>query len=118
MNLIPMIDVMLVLLVIFMVVAMRVRQYVPVQIPPATTGPTPKSYQLVLRLLPTGGFALNDMPVPDRDLDATLVQAFQGRTAKLLFIKVEGRRTYQEVITTMDRARGAGVQVLALVPRN
>lgn len=119
MNLVPMIDVMLVLLIIYMVLAMQVRQAIPVQVPPlaAETPPSAWTHQLVLELTGEGGFSRNGMPIPDADLDATLSSIFHARPTKLLFVKPAGNRSYQEVIRAMDRARGVGVTVVALMPR-
>jgi len=117
-NLIPLIDVLLVLLVIFMLLQ-KVRYAIDAQVPPAEAQAAPRTigHQLVLELTAGGGYELNRMPVTDADLDRVLCEVFQPRPTKLLFIKVSGERTYQEVVRTFDRARGAGVQVLALVPR-
>ncbi len=45
------------------------------------------------------------------------VSIFVDRPVKLIYIKSAPDRTYQEVITAMDRSRGAGVQVIGIVPR-
>ena len=116
-NLIPLIDVLLVLLVIFMLLQ-KIRYALDVQVPPAEAQATrTEGHQLVLELTSDGGYELNRMPVLDANLDRVLREVFQVRPTKLLFVKVSGSRTYQEVIRTLDRARGAGAQVLAMVPR-
>lgn len=113
-NVAPMIDVLLVLLVVFMVLSQeRTTIRSPVSPP---TGPEHGPSQLVLQLPDAGGFLLNGQPIPDLALEAQLAAAFEGRPAKLLFVDAGGERTYQEVITAMDRARGAGAQVVALMP--
>ena len=116
-NLIPLIDVLLVLLVIFMLLQ-NIRYAIDAQVPPFETQLAPRqSHQLVLELTSRGGYELNRTPVADADLDRVLREVFQTRPAKLLFVKVSEDRSYQEVIQTLDRARGAGVEMLALVPR-
>jgi biopolymer transport protein ExbD len=116
-NVTPMIDVLLVLLIVFML-SVRVRHVIETNVPPistAATGPAPP--QIVLELLPGQGYAINGQPVSDQLLEATLGQIYTGRPVKLIYIKAAPDRTYQEVITAMDRSRGAGVQVIGIVPR-
>jgi biopolymer transport protein ExbD len=50
-------------------------------------------------------------------LDAKLHQIFDERPAKLMFIKPARNRKYEELIGVMDIARGAGVQVIGLTPK-
>ncbi|MEO8453122.1 MAG: biopolymer transporter ExbD [Gemmatimonadota bacterium] len=116
-NVIPLIDILLVLLIIYMIINAQVRHVLDLQVPPAEAPRHGSPQQIVLELLPNGGFAVNGQPVPDADLDATLRAIYSGRTAKLLFVKAAGSRTYQDVVSAMDRARGAGVEVLGIVPR-
>ena len=116
-NVLPLIDVLLVLLIMFLLM-LRGLIFIPADIPPPAAvgvGRHPGD-QIVLELLPDGSFALNTHPVPPGQLDTQLHAIFDGRPVKLLFIKAAGSRSYQEVITAMDLARGAGVQVLGLVP--
>ena len=56
--------------------------------------------------------------MPDDQLDAALAAIYQNRPGKLLFVKAADNRLYQQVIGAMDRARGAGVQVIGMVPRS
>ena len=116
-NVIPMIDVLLVVLVIFMIINARVRQVIPVQVPPPENGGRGEA-QIVLELLGDGTYAINSQPMPDDQLDAALAAIYQNRPGKLLFVKAADNRRYQEVIGAMDRARGAGVQVIGMVPRS
>jgi biopolymer transport protein TolR len=70
----------------------------------------------VLTLTADGGFALTEEPVPANALASALAQIYAQRPAKVLFIRASAERSYQDVVTAMDVARGAGVQVLALMP--
>jgi biopolymer transport protein ExbD len=117
-NVIPLIDILFVLLVVFVVVNLRIRRIAFVQLPDATAGPTTAvPMQIVLQLSAGGTFAINGQAVPDDRLDETLRVLYADRTAKLLFVKAADSLPYQRVIDAMDRARAAGVQVIALVPR-
>lgn len=114
-NVTPMIDVLLVLLIVFMILT-RDRYTIRSPVSPAVPVTTPAPSQLVLELPDGGGFRLNGQPIPDAMLETQIAAAFELRPAKLLFVDAGGDRTYQEVIEAMDRARGAGVQVVALMP--
>ncbi|MDX2119910.1 MAG: biopolymer transporter ExbD [Gemmatimonadota bacterium] len=118
-NVIPMIDIMLVMLIIFMVSQPLSRMALDIQVPPQETAaarPNAVSNQIVLELTADGGYAINTQPVPRDQLDTQIHAIFDSRPAKLLFIKSAPDRVYQEVIEAMDVARGAGVQVIGFTP--
>ena len=117
-NVIPMIDIMLVMLIIFMVSQPLARMALDVQVPPQEqqTKSDAKSNQIVLELTADGGYAINTQPVPVDQLDTQLHAIFDARPAKLLFVKSAPTRIYQDLIDAMDVARGAGVQVIGFTP--
>ncbi|MFQ5550828.1 MAG: ExbD/TolR family protein [Gemmatimonadales bacterium] len=120
MNVVPMIDILLVLLIIFMMQVSMSRQIMNVQLPPqqeveASEDSAP-SNQIVLELLADGSYAVNSEPVAKAGLDARLHQIYDNRPAKLIFIKTAGTRPYGDVVEAMDIARGAGVQVIGFTP--
>ena len=117
-NVVPLIDILFVLLIIFIVLNLKVRPVADLQLPAAATVPRGLApTQIVLELTSSGGFAINGQAVPDARLDETLRLIYADRPTKLLFIKAASGRAYQEVITAIGRARGAGVQVIAMIPR-
>ena len=118
-NVTPMIDVLLVLLIIFMITQPLSRKAMDVQVPPpnSTTASTSASNQIVLELGDDGSYAINSQPVPKDQLDTQIHAVFDNRPAKLLFIKAAPNRIYQDVIDAMDVARGAGVQIIGLTPK-
>ncbi|MEK7380000.1 MAG: biopolymer transporter ExbD [Gemmatimonadota bacterium] len=118
-NVIPMIDILLVLLIIFMITQPLSRKVVEAQIPPPETAAVtqPSSTQIVLELTEDGGYAINTNVVPKDQLDAQFHALYDARPVKLLFIKSGPDRVYKEVIEAMDIARGAGVQVIGLTPK-
>jgi biopolymer transport protein TolR len=118
-NVVPMIDILLVLLIIFMITQPLSRMALDVQVPPQdtpTTNRTPPS-QIVLELADDGGYAINGQPVPRDQLDTQIHAIYDQRPAKLLFIKAGPNRIYQDVIEAMDVARGAGVQIIGFTPK-
>jgi biopolymer transport protein ExbD len=118
-NVTPMIDVLLVLLIIFMITQPLSRMALDIQVPPLETAapPNAKSTQIVLELGDDGGYSINSQPVPKDQLDTQLHAIYDNRPAKLLFLKPGVSRLYQDVVETMDIARGAGVQVIGFTPR-
>ena len=119
-NVTPMIDVLLVLLIIFMITPPLSRREFDVQVP-AEQKPQPKqkqqsSDQIVLELKTDGSYAINTQPVPVEQLDAKLHELYDQRPVKLMFIKAAPNRKYGEIVRAMDVARGAGVQVIAFTP--
>jgi TonB family protein len=71
---------------------------------------------IVLQLLEDGSYAVNSESVLLSQLDSRMHGIFDDRPAKLMFVQVASNRRYQEVITAMDIARGAGVQVIGIAP--
>jgi biopolymer transport protein ExbD len=116
-NVIPMIDILLVLLIIFMITLPLSRMAIDVQVPPLETQPSPPTTQIVLNILEDGNYEINGQPVPPGQLDTQIHAIYDSRPAKLIFIKSHPNRTYQEWIRASDIVRGAGVQVIGFTPR-
>ena len=120
-NLVPMIDVMLVLLIIFMMIIPMSRKALDVQLPdPNPQVPTvdTQSNQIVLEILADGSYEINNQPVPagPGGLDRRLREIYDPRPDKLIFIKGDPALKFQDVIRAMDIARGAGVKVIGVPP--
>ncbi len=118
-NVVPMIDILLVLLIIFMISQPLARMALDVQVPPPQQASKTKdpSNQIVLEVRDDGTYAINQQPVPRDQLDAQFHAIYDARPAKLLFIKAGKNRLYQDVIEAMDIARGAGVQIIGFTPQ-
>lgn len=118
-NMTPMIDVLLVLLIIFMVVQQGLQRGVSVQVPPVDPSPTVQdgADNIVLEVQQGGTYRLNQQPVAAGALQATLAQVFAPRPRKVLFVKGDERVAYAEVVHAVDAGRLAGVEVVGLVPR-
>ena len=117
-NVTPLIDVLLVLLIIFMITQPMSRKAFDVQTPKQQTQKTKEkpSSQIVLELKADGTYAINSQPYTVSQLDQALHQIFDPRPAKLMFIKAAPNRKYGEVMEAMDIAHGAGVQVIGFTP--
>ena len=118
-NVTPMIDVLLVLLIIFMIILPLSRRAFDTQVPPEQKQKQQQpqdNQQIVLELTPEGGYAINRQPYSKVQLDNAFHQIFDQRVAKLLFIKTAPNRKYGDLIEAMDIAKGAGVQVIGVTP--
>ena len=119
-NVTPMIDVLLVLLIIFMMAIPMLRKAIDVQIPdptPTTAVPPSQSDQIVLQVLPDGKFKVNSEDVPAANLATFLKDLYEPRPDKIIFVKGDPKVKYQEVVHAMDLARGAGVKVIGIPPK-
>ena len=117
-NVTPMIDVLLVLLIIFMIVIALGRTAIDIQIPPLDTGvrnSTP-STQIVLELRDDGGYYINGESVAKDGLEARIKQIFEPRPAKVIFLKPGQNRIYGDIMEAIDIARGAGVELVGFIP--
>lgn len=121
-NVVPMIDVLLVLLIIFMMIVPASRKTIDIQLPdpnpqsPQTPQDSPD--QIVLEVLPDGIFEINNQTVSggQSGLLGRLREVYDGRPDKLIFVKGHPDVLYQDVIFAMDMARGAGVKVIGIPP--
>ena len=122
-NVVPMIDVLLVLLIIFMMIVPASRKAIDLQLPdpnpPQNVTPT-ESDQIVLEVLPGGQFEVNNQLVSGglSGLLTRLRDVYNGRPDKIIFVKGHPEVTYQDVINAMDTARGAGVLIIGVPPRD
>src|SRR6266566_605756 len=115
-NVTPLIDVLLVLLIIFMITQPMSRKAFDVQTPAKQQQKAKESSQIVLELKSDGAYAINGQPYAVGQLDQAFHQIFDPRPAKLMFIKAAPNRKYGEVMQAMDIAHGAGVQVIGFTP--
>lgn len=120
-NVVPMIDILLVLLIIFMAAIPSMRKAIDLQLPdptPAQTTATPSSNQIVLQVLPGGAYKINAEDVPRDRLGARLREIYDPRPEKIIFVKGDPSVRYEDVINAMDIARGSGVKVIGVPPKD
>ena len=120
-NVVPMIDIMLVLLIIFMVMQPLMRKAVDLQLPdptPSVSTANVAADQIVLEVLADGSFAVNKEPLTKARLAERLTEIYEGRPEKIIFVKGDRTVIYQDVIFAMDVARGAGVKVIGIPPKD
>jgi len=120
MNVTPMIDVLLVLLIIFMMIIPMSRKAIDTQLPDPTPQPAQPNVnrdQIVLEVLPGDKYAINKEPVEKAALFARLKTIYDPRPEKIIFVKGDTTVKYSSVIWAMDQARGAGVKVIGVPPK-
>jgi biopolymer transport protein TolR len=119
-NVTPMIDVLLVLLIIFMMVIPMSRKAIDLQLPDPTPDNTPQGpppSQIVLEVLPGNVYKVNSQPIPKNELQKRLKEIYDPRPDKIIFVKGDPTVKYSDVIYAMDVARGAGVKVIGATPK-
>jgi biopolymer transport protein TolR len=114
-NIVPLVDVVLVLLLIFMLTAPMMYRGIDVNLPKAASRPTAVEERLVLTVTRDQTLYLNDKPVALAALDSTLRDVFNARTDKTLYLKADAGLAYGLVVETMDRVRRAGIEKLGMV---
>jgi biopolymer transport protein TolR len=114
-NIIPLVDVTLVLLLIFMLTAPLMYRGIDVNLPKTSGKPTATEERMVLTLTKDQTVYLNDKLVPLAALEQRLATAFKTRQDKTLYLRADQALQYGFVVETMDRVRRSGIEKLGMV---
>jgi biopolymer transport protein ExbD len=121
-NITPMIDVLLVLLILFLVIQPTLTKGIDLQVPAEqTAAPGERALDQITLQVRAGAdgptFAINDLEVPPDLLAARIREIYAARPRKVIFVKGEDGVRYADVVRAMDAARAGGIEVIGLVPR-
>jgi len=116
-NVTPLVDVMLVLLIIMMLVAPLLQQGVPVKLPTAanTTDKPETQDQTVLAIGRNKELYLNAKPVTEQELATRINEILENKKEKVVLIKADEEVEYSAVMAAMDSLRQAGIEDIGLV---
>ena len=114
-NIIPLVDVTLVLLLIFMLTAPLMYRGVDVNLPKTSGKPTTVEERMVLTLSKDQNVYLNEKLIPMASLEQTLMDLFKNRQDKTIYLRADQALQYGFVVETMDRVRRSGIEKLGMV---
>jgi biopolymer transport protein TolR len=118
-NVVPLIDVLLVLIIIFMVITPRVptglKTLVPQPAPPNQKQEQPDARTIVVQVLADGTVKINQDTVAWNDLGSRLFDIFKQRADRIAFVKGDDNVEFAQVAHAIDIMRGAGIDHVGLI---
>lgn len=116
-NVVPLCDVLLVLLIIFMVITPMVQKGIDIKLPETTADVSAAPSNVIVMTLHRGG----KVDINQQEYDLSLVQdqlkiIYSTRQDKTIFIRADATLPYRSVIELIDIAKGAGVEILGIIP--
>jgi biopolymer transport protein TolR len=112
-NMTPLIDVLLVLLVIFIIVQMQMQRAFDIQLPvDSENQANPNNTNIIMEIAGDGGIKINTKAVQPAALGPFLKEIYDQRPDKIIFVKASPDAQYGQVIQYIDVAREAGVKVI------
>jgi len=116
-NVTPLVDVMLVLLIIMMLITPMLNQGVAMHLPKASNTVDKPTTQdnTVVAVGKDGTMYVNSKPVNEGDMVTKITEALEGKKEKVVFINADAEAKYSSVMLAMDQLHQAGVEDIALI---
>ncbi len=115
-NMVPLIDVMLVLLIVFMITAPLLTHSIKIDLPQASSESTnEKPATITLAMDHQGQLYWNDQPIDDETMVSRLNEAAQSNPQPDLHLRADRETRYQRLAEVMSHARQAGIQNLGFI---
>ena len=116
-NVTPLVDVMLVLLIIMMLITPMLNQGVAMRLPQATNSADKPTTQdnTTVAVGKDGSLYVNSKPVAEGEMAAKIIEALENKKEKVVYIKADEEALYSAVMTAMDQLHQAGVEDIALI---
>ena len=116
-NVVPLCDVLLVLLIIFMVITPTIQKGIDVKLPETTsdTNATPAGL-IVLTLKKDMTITINNQLIDISLLQDELKRIYSTRQDKIIFVRADAKLPYSKVVELIDIAKGAGVDTTGIIP--
>jgi biopolymer transport protein TolR len=114
-NVTPFVDVMLVLLVIFMVTAPMMKSGIGINLPQAETDSAPAEEGLILTISSDRYIHMEEAIINIHLLEGKLKEYFYGREKRIVFIRADKDLPYGFVMSILDIAKKANVEVIGLI---
>jgi len=117
-NVTPLVDVMLVLLIIFMVTAPMMQEGVSVELPQAKGAPITKEGQqeeIVVSVSGPGNIFVNEVPVKEDQLTQKILEATKSNAATEVFLRADKTVPYGVVVRIIAALKGAGISNLGMI---
>jgi biopolymer transport protein TolR len=114
-NVVPLCDILLVLLIIFMVITPTIQKGIDIKLPESSSMGGDSSKGIVLTVEKDESIKINKIPTNIDLLETELRTIFSTRVEKRIFVKADETLSYKYVLRVIDKVKGAGIDVVGLM---